>query len=47
MRLATANELDALEMATDQMIAACDGDAIARRTERDVERLIEVPNDLR
>jgi hypothetical protein len=29
MRLATANELDALEMATDQVIAACDGDVRA------------------
>ena len=29
MRLATASELDVLEVATDQVIAACDGDARA------------------
>ncbi|HLZ00634.1 MAG TPA: hypothetical protein VKR55_00635 [Bradyrhizobium sp.] len=29
MRLASASELDALEVATDQVIAACDGDVRA------------------
>jgi hypothetical protein len=29
MRLATASELDVLEIATDQVIAACDGDVRA------------------